>query len=114
MVEALDDSDLFVSVITLAEITKGIALLAEGQRKRGLSSWILGLEEHFTDRILPVDLATARIWGEVTARAQLQGATVPAADGLIAATAIRSGLHLMTRNTRPVAATGVLLIDPWE
>ncbi len=112
-VEALDNDDLFISVITLGEIGKGVALLSESKRKQELTGWLNGLDHLFADRILSVDRETAGIWGEITARAQGQGIQIPASDGLIAATALRHGLHVMTRNTRDFAATGVLLIDPW-
>ena len=61
---------------------------------------------------LSLDSETARVWGELTARAQQQGRTVHMADGLIAATALRHGLHVMTRNVSDFEPTGVLLITP--
>jgi hypothetical protein len=67
----------------------------------------------FADRLVPIDLETASIWGEITARSQLAGITLPAVDGLLAASALRNGLHLMTRNTRHFQVTGVMLINPW-
>jgi predicted nucleic acid-binding protein len=112
-VAALDPAQLFVSVITVGELAKGIALLPAGARKRGLSSWLLGLEQRFAHAILPVDTETSRVWGELTAHAQTRGIQIPASDGLIAATALRHGMHVMTRNTRHFAATGALIIDPW-
>ena len=63
LIEILDDSDLFVSVITLGEIAKGIALLDESKRKRSLRDWLETLEQQYGERILPVDLETVRIWG---------------------------------------------------
>lgn len=113
-VEILDDSDLFVSVITLGEIAKGIALLDESKRKRALRDWLETLEQQYGERILPLDLETVRIWGEVTAKAQRAGKVVAAGDGLIAATAIRYGLHVMTRNVDDFLPTDVLLINPWD
>ncbi len=112
-VEEIDPSQLFVSVVTVGELTKGIALLAAGERKQQLASWLLGLERRFAAQILPVDVEVARLWGELTAQAQAQGSQIPAGDGLIAATARRHGLHVMTRNTRHFAATGVPIVDPW-
>jgi len=112
-IASLDDDDLFLSVITLGEIGKGVALLPDGKRKQEITTWLNGLDHLFADRILPIDRETAGIWGEITARAQGQGVQVPAADGLIAATALRHGLHVMTRNTKDFEATGALLIDPW-
>ena len=71
------------------------------------------LEVNYADRVLVVDLETSHIWGELTAEAQKAGKTVPASDGLIAATARRHGLHVMTRNTEHFKLAGVLLLDPW-
>lgn len=114
LIEELDADSLFVSVITVGEVAKGVALLPTGVRKRELFSWLVGLEQRFADRILPIDTDVARIWGELTARAQAQGVQIPASDGLIAATALRHGLQVMTRDTRHFAASGASVIDPWE
>jgi len=111
-VDALDNAALFVSVVSIGEIAKGIALLKESRNKRALRGWLQALERDYADRLLPVDLETSHIWGELTAAAQKSG-TVPASDGLIAATAQRHGLHIMTRNTEHFEPTGVLLINPW-
>ena len=114
--EALEqhrDEELFLSVLTVGELHKGVALLDEGRRKRGLETWIGGLTRQFADRIMAIDDQVAIIWGEITAAAQANGRTIPAVDGLIASTALRHGLTLMTRNVDDFAATGVRLINPW-
>jgi len=110
----IPDRDLFLSVLTIGEIVKGITRLEPGRKKRGLQQWMQGLEAQYADRLLPIDVETCTIWGETTAQARLRGVTVPAVDGLIAATARRHSLHLMTRNVSDFAATGVLIINPWE
>jgi toxin FitB len=110
----LHNEDLFVSAITIGEIVKGVALLQDGQKKRILQSWLRTLERDYGDRLLPVDLETCRMWGELTAAAQKAGRTIPAGDGLIAATARRHGLYIMTRNTADFESTGVPLLNPWE
>jgi len=110
----LDSDDLFVSAISIGEIVKGVALLADGQKKRLLQSWLQTLERYYGDRLLPIDLETCRMWGELTATAQKAGRTIPASDGLIAATARRHGLYIMTRNTGDFEPTGVPLLNPWE
>jgi len=112
-VEALADESLFVSVVSIGEIVKGISLIRESQRRHALQAWLQILERHYADRLLPIDLETSRIWGELTAAAQKAGRTVPGTDGLIAATARRHGLHVMTRNTGDFEITGVLLLNPW-
>ena len=106
--------NLFVSVISVGEIIKGIALLNEGKKKRELQSWAQTLERYYSDRLLDVDLETTRIWGEITATAQKGGRVIHASDGLIAATALRNGMHLMTRNIADFEPSGALLINPWE
>ena len=103
-----------MSAISLGELVKGISLLDEGKRKREFLSWVSGLEKVFADRILNIDQETAHIWGEVTAKAKKAGKIVPACDGLIAATALKHGLHLLTRNNADFVPTGVLMIDPWS
>jgi predicted nucleic acid-binding protein len=113
-VMSIPDDDLFISVITMGEISKGIALLAAGRKKRDLSSWLSGLDSQFSKQILDIDRETAGIWGDLTARARATGIQVPALEGLIAATALRHGLHVMTRNSRDFVATGALVIDPWR
>jgi len=114
--EALEqhrDEELFLSVLTVGELQKGVALLDEGRRKRDLEAWISGLAHHFADRIVAIDDQVAIIWGEITAAAHANGRVIPAVDGLIAATALRHGLALMTRNVDDFAATGIRLINPW-
>ena len=101
-------------MLTVGEIAKGIALLASGRKRRALASWLNGLETKFGDRILAIDAETGRLWGELTARAQKSGEMMPAVDGLIAATARRHALYVMTRNTRHFEATGALVFDPWQ
>ena len=113
MVSQHANDDLFLSVLTLGELTKGIAQLAAGRRKRELESWLSELHDQFRKQILPVDAETAMIWGEITAAARANGRTVPAIDGLIAATAIRHNLAVMTRNTEDFEPTGAKIINPW-
>ena len=69
--------------------------------------WVYG------ERILPIDAETVRVWGESTAAAQKNGRIVSASDGLIAATARRHGLRVMTRNVDDFAPMGVMIVNPW-
>jgi predicted nucleic acid-binding protein len=112
-VEALDSEQMFLSVISVGEIAKGIALLIDGKKRRRLTSWLQSLEQSYGDRILGIDLETSHTWGEIAAASQKGGRVIPAADGLIAATAIRHGLRVMTRNVEHFAPTGVLVSNPW-
>jgi toxin FitB len=113
-VRALPDEQLFLSVLTVGEIAKGICLLAAGKKRSELTTWLAGLESQFSERILPVDAETCRLWGELTARAQKKGKAIAAVDGLIAATALRHGLQVMTRNEADFKASGVRVINPWQ
>lgn len=108
---AADSLALFISVLTLGELRKGVAARrrADPMSADQLGIWVDGIETTFANHILSVDAAVARIWGELSA-----GRSLPVIDALIAATAIAGGLTLVTRNTRDVAATGVPLIDPWQ
>ena len=113
-VEAIRSNNLFLSVVTLGELAKGISLLAEGKQRSALMRWLLALEQDYGTRVLPIDAGVSRIWGELTASAQQSGRVVPAADGLIAATAICHGIHVMTRNVGDFQPTGAMLVNPWE
>ena len=107
---AADTVALFLSVLTLGELRKGV----EAKRRTDLAAadrlgaWVDDIETIFADRVLPVDSATARRWGELSAARSL-----PVIDTLIAATAIGHDLTLVTRNTRDVELTGVRFVDPW-
>jgi predicted nucleic acid-binding protein len=107
---AADAAGMFLSVLTLGELRKGAAARRQNDSAAAdlLGDWVEGIETTFADRVLPVDAATARVWGELAARR-----TLPVIDTLIAATAIRHGLTLVTRNTRDVETTGVPFVDPW-
>jgi predicted nucleic acid-binding protein len=106
--------NLYLSVLTVGEIAKGIALLKASRKKATLSTWLARVENQYADRILSIDVETARIWGELTARAQRNGITIPGTDGLLAATALRHGLHVITRNTKHFEASGALVLNPWQ
>ena len=113
VVAGLAPDSIFLSVLTLGEVSKGIDLLPAGKKKRELTEWLNGLDQMFPKQILPVDCETALLWGQLTARAQLQGAVIPAPDGLIAATALRHGLTVLTRNTKRFSQSGASVVDPW-
>lgn len=108
---AADETGLFLSVLTLGELRKGV----EAKRRTdpiaadGLTAWVDGIETTFADRVLQIDAVIARRWGELSA-----ARSMPVVDTLIAATAIVHGLTLATRNGRDVAAMGVPLVDPWQ
>ena len=103
-----DELQLFLSVITLGEIERGIDKLSQGRKKETLRQWLAGdLPRRFAGRVLPIDAETALRWGEISAEAEGKGRPVPVLDGLMAATALVHGLTLVTRNTADVAGTPV-------
>jgi len=108
------EESLFLSVITIGEITKGIELLENRERKSKLENWLSSLKKHYAEKILSVTTETSEIWGTITAKEQSKGRTLGVPDGLIAASAIEHGLTLVTRNVKDFESTGVQLINPWE
>jgi toxin FitB len=114
-IEDAEESLLFLSVLTLGEIRRGIARLPSGRRRGRLEVWLQAdLRARFEGRILPVDDGTADRWGAISAAAAAQGKPVPVIDGLLAATALHHNLVLVTRNSADVAGTGVSTLDPWN
>jgi predicted nucleic acid-binding protein len=112
-VESADENLIYLSVLTLGEIRKGVASLKDAARRVDLEAWLDGdLVVRFEGRILPVDRAIANRWGRITAQVGPRVA-LPVIDGLLAATAIHHNLTLVTRNTKDVAATGVPVFNPW-
>ena len=103
---------LFVSVLTLGEIRKGIDILTNSDRKFALLDWLeVDLPSFFIGRILPVDISVSDRWGRLIAQA---GRPMPAIDSLLAATAIHHGLKLVTRNDRDFKFAGLEIINPWK
>ena len=107
----LDEDSLYLSVLVLGEIRKGI----EGLRGRDagkaneLDLWLEQLQTSFQSQILPVDTAISQEWGRLSSLH-----TVPGIDGLLAATAIANGLVFVTRNTQDFADLGIQLLNPFE
>jgi predicted nucleic acid-binding protein len=106
---------LYISVLTLGEIQRGIAKLPLSARRTGLQDWLDGdLRSRFQGHILVVDNAIANQWGKIMGRADVSGKPLPIVDSLLAATALHHGLTLVTRDTGDLAATGVQLLNPWK
>lgn len=105
-----DDSALYISVLSLGELRKGIAIKerSDPASARQLTAWVDGLELGFADHILAIDSAIARIWGELSADRPR-----PVIDTLLAATAIVHDLTLVTRNTPDMRGIKVPLLNPW-
>jgi len=103
---------LYVSVLTLGEVRKGIEGIKEHKRREKLRVWLEhDLPEWFEGRVLTVDLPVADRWGRLLASA---GRPLPTIDSLLAATALHHELRLVTRNTRDFEFPELEVIDPWE
>ena len=112
-VNAAESSTLYISVLTLGEIRKGIVGITDVKRHRKIATWLeKELPTYFEDRILMIDCKVADAWGQL--QGDNKGHIFPAIDGLIAATAIVHQLKLVTRNVKDFARTSVELINPWE
>lgn len=103
--------DLYVSVLVLGEIEKGIALVAPRDRDkaRALHGWLARLEVAFRGRTVPVDREIAHEWGRMSAMRP-----IPVVDGLLAASAKVRDLTLVTRNTKQLIGLGARLLDPFR
>lgn len=109
------DEDRFcISVITLAEIGRGIALLPPSRRRTKLESWLQqDVASRFASRILPIDEHIAYHFAELTAKAQKGGAPLYVMDAFLAATAVTKGQVLVTRNDKDFASLGIAVFNPW-
>jgi toxin FitB len=113
-IEKTDETLLYLSVLTLGEIRKGIASQPQSTHRAALEIWINhDLVLRFSGRILPIDEHVADRWGRIAGSAAAKKSPLPVIDGLFAATAQHHNLILVTRNTRDIAATGVPAFDPW-
>ena len=112
--DARDEQSLFLSVLTLGELQKGISRLSIGPRKDDLQAWIEhDLIERFAGRILDLDLEMALLWGKLLGEAELKGGKLPVMDSLIAATAIAHGLVVVTRNVKDIERCRAKVFNPW-
>jgi hypothetical protein len=104
--------DLYLSVLVVGEVRQGIERLRNRRDRRQANlfeRWLTVLKAEFADRVLPVSIAIAERWGFLNARQSL-----PVIDGLLAATALEHDLVFVTRDSRPLAATGARLLSPWR
>ncbi len=108
---AAEPSALYLSVLTLGELRKGVAhkRRSDADAAKKIAAWVDGLEFSFGDRIPGISAATAKLWGELSAQRPR-----PVIDTLLAATAIVHELTFVTRNTSDVPDFGLKVFDPWK
>ena len=106
----VEPSALYISVLTLGELRKGVALKrqSDSETAQKLGSWVDGLQYSFAERILGIDAAVANLWGKLSAERSR-----PVIDTLLAATAIVHELILVTRNTKDVEVPEMTVLNPW-
>jgi predicted nucleic acid-binding protein len=113
--EAANEASLYLSVLTLGEIRKGLTALPQGTRRTKYETWLeVDLKARFHGRILPVNADVADRWGLLTADAKRQGRPLPVIDGLLAATALHHILTVVSRNVSDFVSARVAVLNPWE
>jgi toxin FitB len=114
-IAATDENLLFLSVLTIGEIRRGISSLPSTARRATLEAWLdSSLLVRFNGRILPIDQGVADRWGRLTGGPAARKSPIPVIDGLLAATALHHNLTLVTRNISDIAAAAVPVFDPWH
>ncbi len=114
-IDSVDSDGVYLSVITIGEITKGIEKLPTSRRKQELIDWLENeLLIRFRENLIELDVNILIQWGKFNARLESKGETMPAIDSLIAASALEQGLILVTRNVSDFKATGVEILNPWK
>lgn len=112
--DAVDERMLYLSVLTIGEIRKGIGGLVQGKRRTRLETWLeMALKARFAERIVPIDVSIADRWGLLSAEAKREGRALSIIDGLLAATALHYNLTVVSRNVRDFAGTRVAVLNPW-
>lgn len=110
-----DEHRLYLSVITIGELRKGIAKLPKGGKRSRLERWVTeDLEARFNRRLYPVDGRVASIWGTMLGEAEAAGGPIPVIDALIGATARAHDCIVVTRNVADLERTGVEVLNPWS
>ena len=113
--DSIEEEKLFISVITVGEIQRGIERLPDSHRKTELLVWMNnGLLQRFAARMVIIDAPTMFMWGSLTARMEAAGQPMAVMDSLIAASAMQNNLILATRNVSDFLPSGVQVINPWE
>lgn len=114
-IDSADPDAIYLSVITIGEIQKGIEKLPTSRRRRALQDWLNDeLLVRFENRLVTLDVDVLLTWGRLIARLESAGTVLPAMDSLLAATALHGNLVLVTRNEADFVRTGVKLQNPWR
>ena len=112
--ETIHRNDIRVSAFSWGELSFGVNKLQDGRKRRALTHWLDMMIDLYRDATLPFDLNSSQIWGHLKAELLLKGTTKPLVDLQIAATALRHGLPVVTRNTKHFKDLGLVVINPWS
>jgi toxin FitB len=113
--DGCDESRIYMSVLTIGELMKGIAKLADGDRRERLQSWVTNdLAVRFEQRLVEIDMEVAWAWGMMLGEAERRGEKLPVIDSLIAATANVHSLIVVTRNVQDMVRCQAKVFNPWE
>ena len=113
--DGLDPNTVYLSVITIGEIRKGIEKLPDSKRKDKVREWLeTDLLIRFQGRVLEITIEVMLAWGALTGRLENEGRPITAIDSLIAAIALQGNYCLVTRNEFDFQHTGVTMINPWK
>ena len=109
-----NEDELFLSVITVGELEKGIAKLPDSAKRAKLEQWVRReLADRFRDRLLVIDSSVAARWGGIVGASEMRGQPLPVIDSLIAATGLQHDLTVVTRNTDDLERCGAHCFNPW-
>lgn len=109
-----DPGIVYLSVLTIGEIKKGVSKLPSGKRRAHIQNWLEDVRQQFGGRILPITEQTFLVWGKMMAEFEKKGIGRPVLDSLLEATALEHDLILVTRNVRNFRDTSITILNPWE
>jgi predicted nucleic acid-binding protein len=113
--QAQNEANLFLSILTFGEIQKGIQKNPDQNRKNKLKIWVEeDLKQRFENRIIPIDLKVVTNWGSIQGLAELAGKSMPTLDGLIAVSGLTYNCTVATRNISDMEKSTAELFNPWE
>lgn len=111
-----NEDSLFISILTIAELKKGIIKIKKSQASRyqKLNNWLLKIEQRFAGRILPLNKNILDTWAKICGESEASGKKLPIMDSLIASTATQHNLIIVTRNIDDFKFSSNQLFNPWD
>ena len=109
-----NEDEQYISVLTIAEIQKGISKLDRSKRKNEMQLWFDHVRTRYHSRILSLEPNTAEIWGNLVGELERHGRILPLIDSFIAAIALEHDLTVVTRNTADFSAAKVATLNIWK